>query len=233
MALRAPEKNTSSNFKKQDALEPGTYPARVVRVVDNGLQPQRPYKGEEKAPAYTITVTYELVDVFMQDEDGNDIEDKPRWISEEFPLNAMSADLAKSTKRMKAIDPENDIEGDWSQTLSSPCMVTVGNYVSKKNGQTYDQVTNVTTCRARDAQRMPELKNEAKFFDLGDPDIEFFNSLPKWIQEKIQGNLEYAGSALERALGGEAPAKKKEAPKKEAEPEAHEDEATSDEDTPW
>ena len=33
--------------------------------------------------------------------------------------------------------------------------------------------------------------------------MEIFGSLPDWIQDKIKSNLEFNGSALQRALGGE------------------------------
>jgi len=127
MALNANKipANGNNNRVEQPALDPGVYPARIVQILDMGLQPQRPYKGEEKAPAYELSVTYELVDAFMVDEEGNEIEDKPRWVSETFPLHNLKADLAKSTKRYKAIDPDEQFGGDWSQLLDQPINVTL------------------------------------------------------------------------------------------------------------
>lgn len=231
MALKAPISNPT-NSTPQENLEPGTYPARIVRVLDLGLQPQRQFPGDpkQKPPAYMINVTYELVDVFMRDEEGEDIEDKPRWISEEFPLYALTADVAKSTKRYKAIDPENKFGGDWSLTLNSPCMVTTAQSTSKKDQKVYDNVSNVTQARARDAAKMPELKNPALFFDLSNPDLEVFNKLPKWQQDKIKGNLEFAGSPLERLLAGETKAPPKKAGKPAPEPE---EAVNEEEDAPW
>lgn len=238
MALRAPTSNASSNNRTaQPNLEPGTYPARIVRVLDLGLQPQRPFKGEAKAPAHMINVTYELVDVFMLDEQGKELEDKPRWISEEFPLHSMIAELAKSTKRYKAIDPDNEHGGDWSAVLGAACMVTTVQTTSAANGRTYDNVANVTQARSRDASKMAWLQNAAVFFDLSEPDLDVFKMLPSWQQEKIQGNLEYAGSPLERALAGEGSQKKKpaeqpaqKAPKNEAKQSV---ELDDDETIPW
>ena len=62
----------------REVLEPGTYPVRLVGIVDLGTQNQPDYKGEKKAPAHTIALTYKFVDEFMKDENGDDIEDKPR-----------------------------------------------------------------------------------------------------------------------------------------------------------
>ena len=202
----------SADRIRQENLEPGNYPARVVQIIDFGLQPQRPFKGEDKPPAQEIGLTYELLDEFMKDEEGNDIEDKPRWISESFPLRNLKADLAKSTKRYQALDATNQFGGDFSQLLEVPCMVTVVNNTS--GDKTYDNVGNVGPMRPRDAANAPELVNPSKFFDLDAPNMEVFTSFPQWIQDKIKGNLNYKGSLLEKALGGSEEKKAEAKPKK-------------------
>lgn len=184
---------------EQPELEAGVYPARVVQIIDFGLQPQRAYQGKEKPPAYEIQVTYELVDVFMVDEEGNELEDKPRWISETFPIYSLEADMAKSTKRYNALDPDCVHDGDFSLLLDTPCNVTL--VINKKGDKVYTNVASVGAMRPRDAAKCPDLVNEAKFFDLDSPDLEVFNKLPKWIQEKITSNLEYKGSKLDVLLG--------------------------------
>lgn len=205
MALKAPKGNGGGKqFTPQENIKPGTYPARVVQLIDYGLQPQRPYMGQEKKPAYELGITYELVDEFMKDEEGNDIEDKPRWISETLPVHPIVADKAKSTQRYLTFDPEVLQGGDFSYLLGKPCAVTVVN--NKSGDKVYDNVATISAMRERDANKCPELKNPAKMFDLDQPDLEIFQKFPKWIQEKIQGNLNYKGSKLEKLLGGKAPA---------------------------
>lgn len=206
MAIKAPKESNNSNFVKQPDLESGAYPGRVVQIIDFGLQPQRPYKKEEKPPAYEIGVTYELSDEFMVDEEGKEIEDKPRWVSETFPLRPLDADLATSTKRLAALDPEGVFEGDFGQTLETPVTITL--VINKKGDKVYTNVGNVAPMRPRDAAKCPDLVNEPRFFDLDDPNLEVFNNLPKWIKEKIQSNLNYKGSKLE-ALLGDAPVEDK------------------------
>lgn len=188
---------------EQAPLEPGPYPARVAQVIDLGVQPSMPYKGQEKPPAHKIMLTYELLDAFMVDEDGNEQEDKPRWVSEEFALRNLAADLATSTKRYRAIDPNEAFDGDFTRLVGSPCTVTIGNKAGtgKNAGRVFENVLNVATMRPRDAANAPELKNEPKVFVLDEPDMEVFASIPEWIQNKIKGNLNYAGSALATALG--------------------------------
>lgn len=195
----------SNNFVEQPVLEAGTYPVRLAQVIDLGVQPQRPFKGEEKPPVHQIMVTYEFVDEFLVDEDGNDIEDKPRWMSEDFPLYNLSSERAKSTKRYYALDPNEDHDGDWSELLGSPANAMVTTYKAKSGkyeGEDRNRVQDLSAMRPRDAKKTPDLQNPPKLFSLEDPDMTVFLSLPEWLQEKIKGNLEYKGSALEEAVEG-------------------------------
>ena len=220
MALNAKNAGNGGNFGEriiQKNLEPGNYPARVVQIIDFGLQPQKPFKGQDKAPVQEIGLTYELVDEFMKDEEGEDVLDKPRWISENMPLHNLKADRAKSTLRYNALDPQGVYDGDFSQLADTPCMVTVVN--NAVGDKVYDNIASIAAMRARDAANTPPLKSAARVFDLDNPDKEMFEKFPKWMQEKLCANLNYKGSALEAMIGGQAPrpvakVAKEEAPKK-------------------
>lgn len=204
MAIKA--KATSGNKGvAQEPVEAGTYSARVVQVIDLGLQPQPAWQGKEKPPAYEIMMTYELLDEFMKDENGDEDESRPRWVSERFSLRSMDSELAKSTKRIKALDPDNSLDGDFAQLVELPCMVTLGIVTSKKDGRQFNQVMNISAMRSKDAAKAPALQNEARVFCLDEPDVEVFKKLPEWLQKLIQSNMEYKGSKLEKALSG-APA---------------------------
>lgn len=231
--------SNNSNRVQQEPLDPGSYPARVVQVIDLGVQPQRPYKGEEKAPAHEIMMTYECLDEFCVDEEGEELEDKPRWLSETFPFRSLQAELAKSTKRYYALDPDDNHDGDFTALIETPCVITVVN--NESNGKMYNNIGNVSAMRAKDAQKASELKNEPKMFVLDEPDMDVFLSLPTWLQDKIKGNLEFEGSALQDALqahqGSDKP-KGKATPKGKAKPVVEEQDDASEEDStgddiPW
>lgn len=202
MALNAKKIPNTNSGPKADPVEPGSYPARLVQVIDLGLQTQRPFKGEEKKPAYEIMVTYELVDEFLKDEEGNDNLEKPRWISETFPFHSLEAERAKSTARYMALDPQLVYDGDWTQLLDTPCMVNiVQNAGSGKNaGKVFNNVASISSMRPKEAARLAPLVNEPKFVSLDDDNTEKFLSLPEWIQEKIKEGLEFEGTVLARAL---------------------------------
>lgn len=210
MSLNARKIKSTGGGTRQEAMEAGTYSCRVVQMLDLGLQPQRPYQGQEKPPAYSMSLTYEFVDEFCKDKAGNDDESKPRWLSEDMPLHSLEAELAKSTKRYHAIDPQGAHDGDFSMLSGMGCMVTI---VAKENkqGETRNYISTVSAMRAKDLSKIPELVNDAKVFLMDEPDLEVLGSLPDWLQDKMKGNLEFAGSALEKALAGgsdKAPAAK-------------------------
>lgn len=207
MALNAKNIKGGGNRKRPPALEEGNYPARLVQLIDIGVQPQRAWQGEEKPPKQEIYTTYEILDEFMKDEEGNDIEDKPRWISEFLPLNSLDSNLAKSTKRYVALDPKLEHDGDWTELMGGPCMITVSADKDKKgkkdddgNVVIYNNISSTQQMRAKDAAKAEELKNPTKVFDFDDPDMDVFLSLPDWLRDKIKSALNFGGSAVEAAL---------------------------------
>ena len=231
MGLKAPKGNENRNYVAQPNIEPGTYPARLVQVLDIGLQPQRPYQGQDKPPAREIMLTYELVDTFMLDENGEELTDKPRWISETLPFYGLYADKAKSTQRYNALDPNGEFDGDFSKAIGQPINVTIVN--NAVGDKVYDNIATISAMRPRDADKCPELVNPAKLFDLDGPDLEIFNALPEWLRDKIKGNLNFKGSPLEQVLGGGGD-RPRSAPAKAAKPaKAEEPAAEQDDDAPY
>lgn len=204
MSLNANKVPRTGGGSTQDPIEPGPYPGRVAQIIDFGLQPRKPFKGKEKSPAYTIYMTYELVDEFMVDEDGEVDEDKPRWISERLPLFSLEVENAKSTKRYNSLDPEGEFDGDFSYLAGLPCSVNVVQNVVDNHGSSkvYNNIASISPARKKDLSTFPELKKEPVVFTLDNPDLEVFESLPDWMKEVITGNLEFAGSELESLLNG-------------------------------
>ena len=208
---------------EQKPIDPGVYPARLVQLIDLGLQAQRPYQGKDKPPAIEVMLTYELVDEFMLDDNGKPREDKPRWVSETLPLYGLFADKAKSTQRYKVFDPTEEWGGDFTKAVGLPVNVTIVN--NSVGDKIYTNVANIGAMRPKDADKCPELKNDTKVFDVDAPDMAVFAELPQWIQDKIKANLNYAGSVLEKEVGKGVPAKQA---KKETPPPAKKEEPSDD-----
>lgn len=191
MKIKAKD-NAGGGFR-QPPMEAGTYPARTVQILYLGTQEQRPYKGQPKPDAPELMVTYEFLDEFCVDEAGDIQEDKPRWLSETFVLHGLGADKAKSTARYYALDPENVHDGDWSELINIPCSVTVTATPGKgdKKDIIYNNIAAVSTMRAKEASKAPELVNPPKLFSAEDPDMEVLGSLPQWIQDKVKESPEF------------------------------------------
>ena len=201
MALNARKiPSTGGNGMKNNTppLDAGTYPVRLVQLIDLGVQEQRPYKGTEKPPAHMIKLTYEFLDEFMCDEDGNELEDKPRFMSEDFPFYPLEVENARSTKRYHTLDPDEEFEGDFAQLICTPAMLTVVCKPDKKDkDKIWNNVGDLAPMREKDIKKAPDLVNEPKVFDLEDPDMDVFNSLSSYVQDQIKANLDFKGSVLE------------------------------------
>jgi hypothetical protein len=227
MALNARKIKSKSKFIEQPILAVDNYPARVAQIIDLGLQSGGEWKGEKKPPVNKIYITYELVDAFMVDKDGAELEDKPLWKSEDLNLLSPDMDMAKCNKRYQAIDPAAVFDYDWSQLLGQPCSVLTVHKESK--GKTYCNVGSVVPyVVSKRNPELPELKNEGKMFTLDEPDMNVFGALPEWLQERIKSNLEFKGSPLDIALNGASEGKPK-AKEAKVEPE----DIDFDEDLPW
>ena len=100
-----------------------------------------------------------------------------------------------------AIDPDQLYEGNWASLIGLPVNVTV--VINKKDDKVYENVGAITSMRAKDAEKCPELVNPTKVFDLDAPNMEVFNAIPEWIQNIMKENLEFNGSKLQAALNGE------------------------------
>lgn len=211
-ALKTEKTKSTAPRVAQEELAIDNYPCRVAQVIDLGLHhkdvwddsSKKYVKALDKAPVNMLMVTYEFTTEFVKDADGVEQEDKPRWLSERFPVYPLDSDLATSTKRYNAFDPgASKFGGDWGKIASEPCSVSI---THTKNGKA--KVGNVA--KPMKGMQVPELKNPTKVLDLSAPDIDVFNSLPEWLQQLIKENLEYAGSSLERLLSGGVVEKKAE-----------------------
>ena len=201
-AREVPSSGGGGDRVQQAALPADLYPARVVQVVDLGLQPRKPYKGQPKDPMHHIRITYELSDEYMKDEEGNDREDMPRWLSEKMPFYNIGAEKATSTIRMKAIDAGGVTGDDFTELVGMPCqLVVITAPHPQYAGQEINYVDGVTGPVKVKGYEQPELVNPTTVFLLDEPDMEVWETLPEFLQKLIQSNLEFNGSKLQGVLG--------------------------------
>ena len=162
-----------------------------MSVIDNGLQVQTDWEtqkttdkdGNEIPPKRTVTFTFETPDETIDVKDGDDTVTKPRWIQKEYPLTRH--EKSGLTKIINALNPDVKTLDEF---LNVPCMITIG---STKNDKA--KVTGIS--KPMKGMEVPELFGESFHFDFDNPNMELFNGLLKWQQDKIKEALNYTGFA--------------------------------------
>lgn len=185
MSLKISEINKPSKVTDYGRLEDGNHLARIVSVIDFGLQEQTDWQTKEKVdPKKVVMITYETPNetIEIKDKEGN-TETKPRWISKEYTLSFH--EMAALRKVVNALKP--DIES-LDELLNIPCMITVG---STATGNA--KITAVS--KPMKGMEVGELFGDSFHFDFSEPNMELFNGLLAWQQKKVKEALDYNGFA--------------------------------------
>ena len=186
-----------ASSKPRELIEAGAQRARLVQVVDLGLQPQRPYQGQDKPPAYEVYLTFEFPDSRIE----IDGESRPRWKSRRMKLS--SHEKSTCFAWYKKLDPMNEFKGDFSKLIGKEIGVLIVHDTvtqGKNAGNTYDNIGDLMPLMK--GIEVPPLENDPAVFDLGSPDATVWDKLPDWLQEIIKGNLEYDNSKLQSMVEG-------------------------------
>lgn len=187
MSLNIIKINEETTKKKSDLgrLEDGSYNARIVSVIDCGLQAQTDWKTKKAIdPKKVVMITYETPDelITYTDKDENEVT-KPRWQTKEYGLNMY--ETTALAKLCAALKP--DIES-LDELLNVPCMVTIG---TTDGGNA--KITAVN--KPMKGATVGELANDSFYFDFSEPNMELFNGLLAWQQKKVKSALDYNGFA--------------------------------------
>lgn len=187
MALNFNEtKKTKKDFGR---IEEGSYPARIVQLVDFGNQYATDYKtGEVKkyedgndVIQHKIFINFE----FPTETIEIDGETKPRWTGKEFTLSSHEKSALYSL--LKAADPKGTATNNGRNAaglLGLPVMVTVG---STSGGKA--KITTISGVPK--GMQVDSLQNPEQFFDLDSDDIEAFEKLPDWMQKRITEGVDF------------------------------------------
>lgn len=213
MSLNVAQK-PKQNFGR---VEDGTFPARVVQIIDLGQQVQTDFQtGEPKVYEDGNTVIKPEVFInfeFPTERIEIDGVDKPRWLGKQYVLSAHEKSSLYSL--MQATAPGSSNVGD---ALTKAATVTVG---STSSGNA--KITGVAPLMK--GMAVPELENPTTVFDFDEPDMDVFDKLPAWIKSKIQVAVNFNGSSLQKALSGQKA--------QEASADAASDEPFDDSDIPF
>lgn len=119
-------------------IEPGSYPARCVGVVDLGVQ-HNEFTGKDQEK---VRLIFELPSERVQVEG----EDKPRWLSKPYTASlheksSLRQDL--DAWRGRAFTPEELAGFDLSNVLGAPCLLSVTRQEGK-GGRFYAKIAGIS-----------------------------------------------------------------------------------------
>lgn len=183
-------------------VEPGAYMARVVGIVDLGLQKEKDWKtGEQKyyddgneVINNQVWVTFELPTETITIDD----EERPRWLSKEYKLSFH--EKSSLSQLINAVSPGKR-PNSLVDLIGKPCQVVVGITSGGKN-----KVTAVTT--PMKGLTVPDLQNPTQVFDMDDPDMDVWSKLPQFIKDKVMESENFPDSELAYKLGQKADGEK-------------------------
>lgn len=193
-----------------EVLEEGMYNARIVQIIDIGQQAHVPNpKIKTPKDQFKFVLKFELSDEFMLNEDGTPNEQKPRWFDFEVAYTPDGYMHEKSIllKLWNAVGATEETE--LKDLIGRPIGVMLSKYIRKtgaKAGTEANKVSAVIKLKEKDAAKLPPLVNPTLFFDLAEPDLEIFNTLPSGnqyaLKDKILANMNFAGSKLDCLIQG-------------------------------
>ena len=193
MSLKAGKKQEGgSNFVKPEPIKKGTYPARLVQMIDLGVQPQVDFSTkEEKPPASEVWITLE----FPTKKVEVNGESRPRWVSKRMKISWH--EKANFPKWMEVFGFKEKKTKHLSELLGNPCLAVIG--ITSGGNNKIDSVMEIP-----EGMNVNHLENDAKVFDFDEPDMEVFNTLPTFLQEVIKGAKNYPGSILEKLVDSDS-----------------------------
>lgn len=164
-------------------LAEGTYMGRIISVVDFGVQPQTDWKtGKDTESKPTVMITFQIPSLVIELEDENgETKQVPRIIGKEYNLSTY--ERSNLMKMINAVAPQ--VQG-LEELLNVQGMIQVG---STKNDKA--KITAVMACP--EGMEVAELLTETTHFDSTQPDYELFKVLPEWMQDRIEGALNWKG----------------------------------------
>jgi hypothetical protein len=180
--------------KEYPVAKAGNQPARVIHVVDLGVQ-KREWNGEVKEPARQLFLNFELVnDEFEMDGEKMRHRISPR------PYNVFNDQKAALTKLLKVIDPQGELQGDLSKLANMAVFIQVIHNKKIKDGKEIVYANCGQISLPIEGYPVKELSQKAVVFSFDNPTVEDFKALPRFLQEKLKQAVNYPGSKVEAVV---------------------------------
>lgn len=188
----------------------GVFLARCYKMVDVGTQTETGQYGTKENRK--IYLYWEL----LQDDDGEEIrmeDGQPFSIFNSYKLSMhQKANLRKHLDawRGKKFTEEEAADFDLTKLLGAFCKLQITHSTSKDGQKTYANIEAIMSTKKK-----VDGVNEICSFNIENPDMEVFNDLPQWLQDKIEDAPEWQDDDSAEEEAPAAPAKKKAAEKED------------------
>jgi hypothetical protein len=178
-----------SSFPKRDPIPSGLHVARCVALYELGTI-EESWQGQAKAQ-FKISVGFELPNQLMDfTDDKNVVTRKPAMISQTFTLSAHEKSTLRKFMESWRGATYNDGEFenvDLSKMLGVGCMLNIIHNV--KGEDTYANINQVMPVMP--GIQVPPQFNASKYLAYDSWNQQLFDSLPKFLKEKIQLTPEF------------------------------------------
>ena len=166
----------------------GTHIARCVQMIQLGTI-EKDFMGDKKR-VNEVRITWELPNelTVFDPEKG----EEPFVISETYTLSTgEKANLRKviDAWRGKPLTEQQAKEFDITVLLGQPCMINIGYRTSKSNGKEYANITSVMALPK--GTSVPDQITPTKLLSFAEFDWDLFESLSKYVKDRIANSLEY------------------------------------------
>lgn len=204
MAKVTPIKAPASAGGDFEIAPEGVFLARCYKMVDVGTQEETGAFGTKQNRK--VYFWWEL----LQDDDGESVlmeDGQPFSIMNSYKLSMhQKSNLRKHVDswRGKKLTEEEAADFDITVLLDKYCKIQVTHSTSKDGQKTYANIEAIMTTKKK-----PEGVNEISAFSIENPDMDVFNDLPEWIQNKIEDAPEWSDAEVEVPEKPAANAKKK------------------------
>lgn len=194
MALTLPVGGGGGDFKRAPA---GSHVAVCNLVADCGLQP-----GSQAfpSPKRKLYVRFEIPDERVEyEKDGKQVEG-PLTIGSFYTASMNEkATLRKHLEgwRGKAFTDAEAAAFDVSKLLGQACMISV--IETENGGKTYSNISGIG--KLPKSVPAPSAENPLLYFDSDSPPHEY-EALPKWLKEKIDGQIRQSKPAASESHAG-------------------------------
>lgn len=189
MALHVKKHEGGGEQKNFTLPKKGQRPARLIGLVDVGVQPGGEFKGEKKPDVHCFVPFFWLAKDTYEDEEGkaHNIVKAPYAIKI-YP----GAEKSNYTAFCSGLDPEDEVleegVGDLSGLLNLPCLINIEHKESKKEaGRINANVTGYTS--VPEGYEIDEFTGDTFVYDCDEPDEKVYEGLAKFYQELIDGRI--------------------------------------------